>query len=176
VTIWKDPVTAMQRTKALGLLYKQLRKDSAMSRQGLADYVVVFRKPGENPKPIEHTEESFPLEEWQKLASPTWQDIDQTDVLDYRNARDDDDEKHICPLQLEVIRRCLKLWSAEGDTVLDPFTGIGSTGYVACDMDREFVGVELKDSYFQQAVGHLTDLTTPDEQIDLVGDVIAAAE
>jgi len=176
VTIWKDPVTAMQRTKALGLLYKQLRKDSAMSRQGLADYVVVFRKPGENPKPIEHTEESFPLEEWQKLASPTWQDIEQTDVLDYRGARDDDDEKHICPLQLEVIRRCLRLWSAEGDTVLDPFTGIGSTGYVACDMDREFVGVELKDSYFQQAVGHLTDLTTPDDQMDLVGDFIAAAE
>lgn len=172
VTIWKDPVTAMQRTKALGLLYKQLRKDSAMSRQGLADYVLVFRKPGDNPKPIEHTEESFPLEEWQKLASPVWDDIDQTDVLDYREAREDDDEKHICPLQLEVIRRCLRLWSTEGDTVLDPFAGIGSTGYVACDMDRKFVGVELKESYYLQAVGHLTDLTTPDDQMDLVDDML----
>jgi len=168
VAIWKDPVTAMQRTKALGLLYRQLRKDSAMSRQGLADYVVTFRKPGDNPNPIEHTEDNFPLPEWQKLASPVWNDIDQTDVLDYREAREEDDEKHICPLQLEVIERCLKLWSAPDDLVLSPFSGIGSEGYVACDMGRRFVGSELKRSYWEQARRHLTDLTTPDAQMDFL--------
>jgi DNA modification methylase/superfamily II DNA or RNA helicase len=169
VTIWKDPVTAMQRTKALGLLYKQLRKDSCMSRQGLPDYLLAFRKPGENPEPVDHTEKEFPLEEWQKLASPTWRDIDQTDVLDYREAREEDDEKHICPLQLEVIERALKLWSNEGDLVYDPFTGIGSTGYVALDKGRKFVGSELKQSYYEQASRYLHDITTPDRQLSIMG-------
>jgi len=167
-TIWKDPVVAMQRTKAHGLLYKTLQKDSARSRCGIPDYLLVFRKQGDNPKPIENDPEDFPLEEWRKLASPTWRDIDQGDVLDYREAREEDDEKHICPLQLEVIERALKLWSAEGDTVFSPFAGIGSEGYVALDMAREFIGVELKPSYWEQAVRHLTDLTTPDAQKDML--------
>ena len=169
VTIWKDPVTAMQRTKAHGLLYKTLRKDSSRSRQGIADYLLIFRKPGENPKPIEHTEDEFPLDEWRKLASPTWDDIDQTDVLNnYREARAEEDEKHVCPLQLEVIRRALRLWSAPDDLVYDPFTGIGSSGYVALDMGRRFVGSELKKSYFDQAKQNLIDITTPDRQTSLI--------
>lgn len=169
VTIWKDPVTAMQRTKAHGLLYKTLRSDSARSRQGLADYLLCFRKQGDNPKPIEHTPEDFPLDDWQEWASPVWDDIDQTDVLNnYRDARTEKDERHICPLQLGLIRKALRLWSAEGDLVFSPFAGIGSEGYVALDMGRRFVGSELKRSYWQQAVYNLTDISTPDAQIDLV--------
>ena len=166
VTIWKDPVTAMQRTKAHGLLYKTLRTDSSRSRQGIADYLLVFRKPGDNPKPIEHTEETFPLDDWQDYASPTWNDIDQTDVLqNYRAARSGKDEKHICPLQLPVIRRALRLWSAPGDLVFSPFTGIGSEGHVSLKMGRKFVGSELKKSYYEQAKKNLERATMPDPQL-----------
>lgn len=155
VCIWKDPVTAMQRTKALGLLHKTIRKDSAMSRMGIPDYVVTFRKPGQNPEPIPHDAEDFPVEEWQRLASPIWTDIRQSDTLQYRSAREDQDEKHICPLQLEVIRRCIRLWSNPGDTVVSPFTGIGSEGYVALQNGRRFLGSELKASYYRQACANL---------------------
>ncbi len=156
ICIWKDPVTAMQRTKALGLLHKQLKKDSCMSRQGIADYVVTMRKPGANPDPVSHTNESFPVDVWQRYASPVWMDIDQTNVLNnYRDARQEEDERHICPLQLDVIERCLKLWSNPGDLVLSPFAGIGSEGYQSVKMGRRFVGAELKPSYYEQAVVNL---------------------
>ena len=155
VTIWKDPVTAMQRTKALGLLHKQLKKDSCMSRQGIADYLVTMRKRGDNPERVSHTNETFPVSEWQEYASPVWIDIDPNDTLQRESAREQQDERHICPLQLEVIRRALRLWSNEGDLVLSPFAGIGSEGYVAISEGRRFVGVELKRSYFEQAVLNL---------------------
>lgn len=164
VVIWKDPVTAMQRTKALGLLHKQIKKDSAMSRQGIPDYVVTFRKPGENAKPISHTDDNFPVEEWQKIASPVWMDINPSETLQFRSAREHEDERHICPLQLEVIRRCMWLWSAPGDLVLSPFAGIGSEGYVALECGRRFVGIELKESYYKQA---MENIKQADRQPDL---------
>jgi hypothetical protein len=155
VCIWKDPVTAMQRTKALGLLYKQLKKDSAMSRQGIPDYLVTMRKPGENPERVTHTEEDFPVGVWQRYASPVWMDINPSDTLQFRSAREQADERHICPLQLQVIQRGIELWTNPGDTVLSPFAGIGSEGYVALQNGRRFIGVELKRSYWQQACANL---------------------
>lgn len=159
VVIWKDPVTAMQRTKALGLLHKQLKKDSCMSRQGIPDYLITMRKPGDNPERVEHTNDTFPVSEWQRYASPVWMDIDPSDTLQYRSAREEQDERHICPLQLEVIRRALLLWSNPGDTVLSPFTGIGSEGVVSLEEGRRFVGAELKESYYRQAVANLKAAT-----------------
>jgi len=161
VTIWKDPVTAMQRTKALGLLHKQLKKDSCMSRQSIPDYLVVMRKPGDNPERVEHDNESFPVELWQQYASPVWMDINPSDTLQYRSAREHEDERHICPLQLPVIRRALKMWSNPGDLVLSPFMGIGSEGVVAIEEGRRFVGVELKGSYYEQACRNLDAAENP---------------
>lgn len=155
VTIWKDPVTAMQRTKALGLLNKQKNKDSALSRQGIPDYMVTMRKPGDNPKPINHTNEDFPISVWQKYASPVWMDINPSNTLQYRAARENSDERHICPLQLDVIERAIKLWSSPDDLILSPFGGIGSEGYVAIKEGRRFVGIELKKSYFDLACKNL---------------------
>lgn len=155
VCIWKDPVTAMQRTKAIGLLYKQLRKDSTISRQGIPDYLVTMRKPGENPERVTKTHESFPVSLWQRYASPVWMDIDQSNTLTRAEAREEDDERHICPLQLDVIERGIRLWSNEGDTVLSPFMGIGSEGYQALKMKRRFVGAELKEGYWKVAVKNL---------------------
>ncbi len=155
VCIWKDPVTAMQRTKALGLLHKQLKKDSCMSRQGVPDYLVTMRKPGENLERVSHTQEDYPVEVWQQVASPVWMDINPSDTLQFRSAREHNDERHICPLQLEVIRRALKLWSNPGDLVFSPFAGIGSEGYIALQMGRRFVGAELKRSYYEQACRNL---------------------
>ena len=155
VVIWKDPVTAMQRTKALGLLHKTIRKDSSMSRQGIPDYLVTMRKPGDNAEPIAHTKEEFPVSLWQRFASPVWMDINPSNTLQYRSAREHDDERHICPLQLEVIRRAMMLWTNPGDLVLSPFTGIGSEGYVALTEGRSFVGAELKASYYRQACANL---------------------
>ncbi len=155
VCIWKDPVTAMQRTKAIGLLYKQVKKDSCMSRQGIADYLVTMRKPGVNPNPVGQDEKDFPVSLWQQYASPVWMDINPSKTLQKESARDHDDERHICPLQLEVIERAITLWSNRGDTVLSPFAGIGSEGYVALQLRRKFIGVELKESYFKQAVKNL---------------------
>lgn len=155
VTIWKDPVTAMQRTKAIGLLYKQLKKDSHLSRQGIPDYLVTMRKPGENPEPISHTPDDFPVDLWQRYASPVWMDINPNETLQYRTARENNDERHICPLQLEVIRRGLKLWSNPGDLVLSPFAGIGSEGHEAITGGRRFLGFELKESYWKCAVNNL---------------------
>lgn len=155
VTIWKNPVTEMQRTKALGLLHKQIRKDSSMSRQGLPDYVVTFRKPGENPEPIAHDYETFPVDVWQRYASPVWMDIRQSNTLNRAAARGEKDEKHICPLQLDVIERCIELWTNPDDIVLDPFAGIGSVPYQAIKMGRRGLGVELKEEYYQQAAQNL---------------------
>lgn len=151
VVIWKDPVTQMQRTKALGLLYKQLKKDSALSRQGTPDYLVTMRKPGTNPEPVTKDADTFPVDLWQRYASPVWMDINPSDTLQRESAREHDDERHIAPLQLEVIRRAIALWTNPGDLVLSPFAGIGSEGYVALGLGRRFVGVELKRSYWEQA-------------------------
>lgn len=179
VTIFKDPVTAMQRTKAYGLLHKTIRADSTMSRQGIPDTLIVMRTPGKNPDPVSHTFESFPIERWQRYASPCWvtrestddegfgictdrevanddsSGIDATHTLQHRSAREHNDERHICPLQLTVIRRAIRLWTAPGETVWSPFMGIGSEGYVALQEGRRFVGAELKASYFAQAVRNL---------------------
>ena len=153
-TIWKDPVTAMTRTKALGLLHKSIRERSEMCRMGIPDYLITVRAPGESEH-VTHTSDEFPVSLWQQVASPVWMDINQSDTLQYMSARDHDDEKHICPLQLEVIRRGIMLWTNPNDIVLSPFMGIGSEGYVALEMSRRFVGVELKDSYFSQAAKNL---------------------
>lgn len=154
VTIWKDPVVAMQRTKALGLLHKQIKKDSSMCRQGIADYIVTFRKPGENPERIEHTDETFPVSKWQNYASPVWMDINQSKTLQKESAREEKDEKHICPLQLDVIERCIELWTNDNDIVFTPFLGIGSECYQALSMNRRAIGIELKESYYNQAVAN----------------------
>lgn len=151
VCIWKDPVTAMQRTKAIGLLYKQLKKDSCISRQGIPDYLVTMRKPGVNIDPVGKDEKSFPVGLWQEYASPVWMNINQSNTLQRESAREHDDERHICPLQLDVIERGIRLWSNPGDLVLSPFMGIGSEGYVALKSGRRFVGIELKKSYYDQA-------------------------
>ncbi len=187
VCIWKDPVVAQQRTKSLRLLHKQIVKDSCMSGQGLADYIVTFRKPGENPEPLSGgfteyvgtgldisreayerdtagRESSWPYEKWasilvwQRYASPVWMDIDQHRTLQYRGGRDEKDEVHISPLQLDVIERCIDLWSAHGDVILTPFLGIGSEVYAAVEMGRRAIGFELKPSYFAQAVKNLKDV------------------
>jgi len=157
VCIWKDPVTAMQRTKALGLLHKTIRKDSSMSRQGIADYLVTMRKPGENADPISHTHDTFPVQMWQRYASPVWMDINPSRTLQFKTARESDDERHICPLQLQVIERGMELWSNPGDLVFSPFAGIGSEGYVSIEMGRRFVGSELKKSYFELAKRNLSE-------------------
>lgn len=195
VCIWKDPVIAMQRTKALGLLHKQIKKDSAMSRQGIPDYLVTMRKPGANELPIDgefthyvgdnppagfkgyqyvdgrwyfvpgHSGTSIDV--WQQYASPVWDDINQTNTLNFREGRDSDDERHICPLQLDVIERAMQMWSKPGDTVLTPFLGIGSEAYMAVRMDRKAIGVELKESYFQLAKRNM--LTASEAQYDIFG-------
>lgn len=157
VCIWKDPVVAMQRTKALGLLHKTIKKDSSMSRQGLADYLVVMRKPGVNPLPISHTPEEFPVDKWQQYASPVWFDINQSRTLNFKAGKSEDDVKHICPLQLDVIERAMDLWSAPNDLVFSPFTGVGSEGYTAIKMGRRFIGSELKPSYYDVAIKNIAD-------------------
>jgi hypothetical protein len=179
VCIWKNPVTAMQRTKAIGLLHKQIKKDSCVSRQGIPDYLVTMRKDGVNenrvkgrfdkwigevekgptiPAKKELTDkdaEAFSIEVWQRYASPVWMDIDQSDTLQFTHVRGEKDERHICPLQLGVIRRGIELWSNEGDLVLSPFAGIGSEGYVALQEGRRFFGVELKEEYYRWALKNL---------------------
>lgn len=158
VCIWKDPVVAMQRTKALGLLHKTIRENATMSRQGLPDYVVTMRKPGDVVDRVKHDGiEDLPVDLWQKYASPVWFDIDQSKTLNKLPARDDKDLKHMCPLQLDVIERCIHLWSQKGDLVFSPFTGIGSEGYMAVKMGRRFVGTELKPSYFELACQNIED-------------------
>ena len=175
VCIWKNPVVAMQRTKALGLLHKQLKKDSCMSRMGIPDYVVFMRKPGENPERVTHTNQSFPVSDWQEYASPIWDeynspvwwDINQSDTLNARNSKDDESEKHICPLQLPVIERVIKMYSNKGDTVFTPFLGIGSEVYQAVKMGRKGIGIELKTAYYEEAVRNLQSLEVEKNQVTL---------
>jgi DNA modification methylase len=193
ITIWKDPVTEMQRTKALGLLHAQIKRDSSVSRQGLPDYLLVFRKwpdggetsgpspvlrpegfcgyVGENPPSIGRIEgdEEYSINVWQRYASPVWFDIQQTNVLNCRAARDDRDEKHICPLQLDLIKRAVHLWTNEGDTVFTPFAGIGSELYGALEMGRKGLGIELKPAYAKQAARYLKELEERPEQLELFG-------
>lgn len=188
VCIWKDPVTAMQRTKAIGLLHKQLVKDSALSRQGIPDYLVTMRKRGENSEAVagkladfagEHgptmttddTRNSINI--WQRYASPVWMDINPSDTLQFRSARDNDDERHICPLQLDVIRRGIQLWTNPGDLVLSPFMGIGSEGYVSLELDRRFVGFELKPSYYDVAVKNLAAALKQRDQMSMFAEAEA---
>lgn len=173
VTVWKDPVIEMQRTKSLGLLHKQIKKDSCRSRMGNPDYVVTMRRDGDNENPVAHTNESFPVDQWQKWASPVWMDIDQGNTLSYMQARDNDDERHICPLQLDVIERCIELWSAPGDVVLSPFAGIGSEGYVAIKRGRRFIGVELKPSYYAVAVKNLKAASLESGRVSIFGETAA---
>ena len=164
VTIWKDPVTAMQRTKALGLLHKSVRENSAMCRMSIPDYLITVRNPGEQEDRVTHGAE-FPVDLWQKVASPVWMDINPSDTLQFRSAREHDDERHICPLQLDVIRRGVMLWTNPNDIVLSPFMGIGSEGYVALEMGRRFVGAELKASYYAQAAANLAAATAKTEDL-----------
>ncbi len=167
VCIWKDPVTQMQRTKALGLLHKTVRENASMSRQGLADYLVTVRAPGkcEGAGRVTHGRE-IPVALWQRLASPVWTDINPSDTLQHESAREHDDERHICPLQLEVIRRGVRLWTNPGDVVLSPFAGIGSEGFVSIEEGRRFVGAELKASYYRQAARNL-DRAANEGQADM---------
>ncbi len=189
VFMWKDPLIEATRTKALGLMHKQLTKDSSMCRPGLAQYILAFRKPGENPEPIPHqdgllefaglnppTAGNLSHENWRRYASPCWLDIDWTNTLNYMQARDDRDERHICPMALDAIHRCLQLWSNPGDVVLDPFTGIGSTGYEAVKMGRKFVGFELKGSYYREAVRNLQSAERSLGERDLFSDIVDADE
>lgn len=183
VCIWKDPVVAQQRTKSIRLLHKQIEKDSTISGQGLADYMLMFRKPGDNPEPVagrfdryvgygnapvaaelrtdkddEDAKRWYSIEVWQRYASPVWMDINQSRTLQYRGGRDEKDEQHISPLQLDVIERCIELWSNPGDVVLTPFLGIGSEVYGAVAAGRKGIGFELKPSYFRQAVRNIAEL------------------
>lgn len=167
VCIWKDPVTAMQRTKALGLLHKSVRENASMCRQGIPDYLITMRAPGDVVERVKHTPAEYPVQKWQQIASPIWMDIDPSDTLQYMSAREHDDERHICPLQLEVIRRGVELWTNPGDIVLSPFAGIGSEGYVSLQMARKFIGVELKESYYRQAAANL------ENAVKLTGDLFA---
>ena len=166
VTVWKNPVTEMQRTKALGLLHKQIKKDSSKSRMGLPDYVIIMRKDGENPEPITHTNENFPVDDWQEIASPVWMTINQSNTLN-KMFSDEESERHICPLQLDVIERLIRLYSNEGDVVFTPFMGIGSEVYQAVKMDRRGIGVELKREYFQQAVKNMSNLELEKQQMTI---------
>lgn len=175
VCIWKNPVTAMQRTKALGLLHKQLKKDSCMSRMGIPDYVIFMRKPGENPERVTHTNESFPVDRWQEYASPIWEyehspvwwDINQSDTLNVQMARDGRDERHIAPLQLSVIQRCIEMYTNPGDTVLSPFGGIMSEPYQAVKMGRKAIAIELKESYFKAGVENMRSLDVEKAQMNI---------
>jgi putative site-specific DNA-methyltransferase (adenine-specific) len=156
ITIWKSPVVEMTRTKSIGLLHKTIKKDSSLSRTGIPDYILVFRNAGDNLEPITHQDKDenkenyLPVNLWQKYAEPVWYDINYSDTLQYTSAREEKDEKHICPLQLETIRRCLHLWSNEGETILSPFGGIGSEGYESLRLNRNYIGIELKESYYKQ--------------------------
>jgi len=189
VCIWKDPLVQATRTKALALAHKQISKDSSRCAMGLPDYIITMRKPGVNPEPISHgrgfehyigdqpeptkpktndpRKNKYSHEVWQRYASPVWWDIRQTNTLNIQAARDEKDEKHICPLQLDTIARCLELWSNENDTVLSPYVGVGSEGYQSLLMNRRFIGMELKESYYNQSVKNLKQTENKEIQKEL---------
>lgn len=181
VTIWKDPVVEMQRTKAHGLLYKTFREDSSRCRTGMPDYLLIFRRPTgaateKTPEPVQHDPNTYPVARWQEIASPVWMTIDQTDVLNVKVAREDKDERHLCPLQLDVIERAVTLYSNRDETVFSPFLGIGSEGYKALKMGRRFIGTELKPAYFRQAVKNLAQAEAEGVAGDLLSLAATAAE
>ncbi len=177
--VFKDPLIEATRTKALGLMHQQLMKDSSMCRAGIPQYLEAFRKPGKNAEPIKHEEplkwygEDEPTagnlshERWRRYASPVYMDIDFTNTLNAAAARDNDDERHICPMALDLINRAIELWSNPGDVVLDPFNGIGSTGYCAIKAKRRYIGIELKESYYHQAVKNLQSVADQERQLDI---------
>lgn len=178
--MWKDPLIEATRTKALGLMHKQLCKDSTMCRAGIPQYILAFRKPGTNPNPVVHQNgldtfygEDEPIsgnlshERWRRYASPVWMDIDFNNTLNFREARTDQDERHICPMSLDAIARCMTLWSNRNDVVLSPFAGVGSEGYQAVCMGRRFVGVELKPSYYKQAIKNISKAENASDQLNL---------
>jgi DNA modification methylase len=174
ITIWKNPVTEMQRTKAIGLLNKQKDKDSSISRTGNPDFIYVFRKEGENPIPItqssdDHNHPNYlPINLWQQYASPVWDTINYSNTLNnFRNGREEADEKHICPLQLETIERLIHLYSNPGETVLSPFGGIGSEGFQALKMNRKYIGIELKKSYYEVGLKNLNNAKLAKSQLTL---------
>ena len=175
VTIYKSPVTEMQRTKALGLLHKQVKKDSSMSRMGIPDYLIVVRKPGDNPKPITHTNDTYPVSLWQQVADPAWEyepspvwwDINQSDTLNARVAKTDEEERHLCPLQLPVIERAVELWTNPDDIVFSPFGGIMSEAYQAVKMGRRAIAIELKPSYFKVGVRNMQNLELERQQMSI---------
>lgn len=176
VTIWKDPVVEMQRTKAHGLLYKTFRTDASRCRPGMPDYLTFFRKPVEGatsktPDPVIHDPNQYPVDRWQEIASPVWMTIDQTNVLNVKVVRDDKDERHLCPLQLDVIERAITLYSNRNDTIYSPFMGIGSEGYQSLRMGRRFIGTELKEAYFRQAVKNLEQAEREGPATDLLARV-----
>jgi len=164
VTIWKNPVTEMQRTKALGLLHKQVKKDAAMSRVGIPDYLLVFRKPGEHTHPVKC---DISVDTWQQYASPVWMDIDYGNTLNGTKAREDNDEKHICPLQLDTIERATILWSNQKDPCLSIFGGVGSEPYTFIKLGRKAVAFELKTSYYDQMVKNVKDIESTKAQTTL---------
>ena len=173
ITIWKDPVTQQARTKAHNLLYKNIQEDSTRCYPGLPDYVLLFRRPieaGEEGETIKVPQrpEGFPLAQWQEWASPVWMSVDQGNTLNKLKSGDPDDERHIGPLQFDVIERVVRMYTNEGEIVLSPFAGIGSEGHVALTWRRKFVGVELKSSYFQTAIGTLKE-ASDDRQASLFG-------
>ena len=171
ITVWKDPVVEMQRTKALGLLYKQIQTDATRNRQGMPDYVLIFRKTPDDEGQADKVGQDaklFPVSMWQQWASPVWMDIDQTYVLNVKVAREDKDERHLCPLQLDLIERCVRLWTNPGDTVFSPFMGIGSEGWASLKANRRFVGSELKAAYFRQAVKNLAEMEAMSSAPDLL--------
>lgn len=184
--VWKDPLIEATRTKSIGLMHKQLVKDSAMVRAGLPQYLLAFRKRGENKIPIAHpygmdefygenppTGGVLSHERWRRYASPVWDDLNPSNTLQKESAREDKDEKHICPMSLDMIERAVWLWSSEGDVVLDPYSGIGSTGYVAVQRGRKFVGSELKGSYYRQACANLRNAESAMTQDTLFREVVA---
>jgi DNA modification methylase len=202
VTIWKDPLVEATRTKAIGLMHKQIVKDSAMCRNGLPDYLITLRKPGDNPEPVAHPEgfisfigeskipgekkKRIPVDNakhnkynhdpiyshqvWRRYASPVWMDINQSDTLQYRSAREEKDEKHICPLQLDVIRRAVELWTNKNDVVLSPFGGIGSAPVVAIEMGRKAIAIELKESYYKQMKANCKNAVTKNKNKGVLDD------
>ncbi len=164
ITIDKNPQAQAIRTHSKGLLFVQLQRDSAAMWQAWADYVVVMRAPGKNAEPIDT---DLTQEEWIEYARPVWYGIRETDVLGVNQARESDDERHLCPLQLPVIERCVRLWSGKGEVVLSPFAGIGSEGYGAILQQRKFIGVELKPAYFRVAAKNLAAAERGNDQLDL---------
>lgn len=164
ITVWKDPVTEMQRTKAERLLYKNIRENAGVCSVGNPDYILLFHKDGrehDDRVAVVHKPDEFPVEQWQRWASPVWMDIDQTRTLNVREGREESDERHMCPLQLDTIERLVTLWTNPGEVVFSPFGGIGSEPYGALTLGRKGIAIELKRSYWTLGCRNLMELDAP---------------